>query len=366
MDNVENTSNFLFYSSGDGKIKVQVIIDNEYETVWTTQKGMAEIFGVESNTITYHLGEIFKSSELQEHSVTRKIRATAQDGKDYLMNFYNLDAIIAVGYRVNSYNATQFRIWASKILKEYLIKGFALNDERLKQGTRLFGKDYFEELLERIREIRASERRFYQKVTDLYAQGSIDYDPKSPITQKFYSTVQNKLHWAITKMTAAEIIKSRANAKKPHMGLTSWQNSKSDGKVLKSDVSVAKNYLSEDEIQQLNRLVEFFLNWAELQAQRNIPMKMTDWASRLDSFLKFNEYELLHDLGHVSHEIARKFAEKQYNKFRIIQDKEFKSDFDKVVENIKLTKKLPSEDNDDDLSEFNKKLKKVLDHKPKK
>lgn len=341
MDNLENTSHFLFYSSNDGQIKVQVIIDNEHETVWTTQMGMGTIFGVDRSVITKHLQNIFESGELEEHSVSAKNALTAKDGKEYLTNFYNLDVIIAVGYRVNSYNATQFRIWATKTLKEYLIKGFALNDDRLKQGSRLFGKDYFEELLERIREIRVSERRFYQKITDLYSQGSIDYDPQSPVTQKFYATVQNKLHWAITKMTAAEIVKSRASAKKPHMGLTSWQHSKSGGKVLKTDVSIAKNYLLENEIQQLNRLVELFLNYAELQAQRNIPMKMIDWVTRLDSFLKFNEYELLNDLGHVSHEIAKKFAEKQYNKFRIIQDREFKSDFDKVVEEVKSLKKLP-------------------------
>lgn len=341
MDNIENTSSFLFYSSDDGKIKVQVIIDNQNETVWTSQKGIAEIFETTRENITIHLKNIFESKELDENSVSKEILHTASDGKNYKTKFYNLDSIIAVGYRVNSYNATQFRIWATKILKEYLIKGFSLNDERLKQGSRLFGKDYFEELLERIREIRASERRFYQKITDLYAQGSIDYDAQSPITQKFYASVQNKLHWAITIMTAAEIVKSRASAKKPYMGLTTWQNSKSGGKVLKTDVSIAKNYLKEDEIQQLNRLVELFLNYAELQAHRNIPMKMTDWVTRLDSFLKFNEYELLNDLGHISHEIAKKFAEKQYEKFRVIQDKEFRSDFDKIVEKIKTTKKLP-------------------------
>ena len=342
MDNIEQSSNFLFYSSNDGKIKVQVIIDNQNNTVWTTQKSMAEIFETTKQNISLHLQNIFESGELYENSVVKESLTTANDNKEYRTKFYNLDVIIAVGYRVNSYKATQFRIWATKIIKEYLIKGFALNDERLKQGSAMFGKDFFEELLERIREIRASERRFYQKITDLYAQASIDYDPNSPITLKFYATVQNKLHWAITKMTAAEIIKTRASLLKPHMGLTSWKNSKNGGKILKTDVSVAKNYLKEPEIKQLNRLVELLLNYAELQAERNIPMKMIDWATRLDGFLKFNEYDLLHDSGTVSHELAKRFAEKQFEKFRVIQDREYKSDFDKVLESVKKTNKLPN------------------------
>ena len=374
MSNIQESSNFLFYSSNDGKIKIQVIIDNENETVLATQKSMSEIFNTTRENITIHLRNIFESGELQEVAVSKYYLLTASDGKDYRTKFYNLDVIIAVGYRVNSYQATQFRIWATKILKEYLIKGFTLDDERLKQGQYIFGKDYFDELLERIREIRASERRFYQKVADLYAQGSIDYDPEAKITHDFYSTVQNKLHWAITKMTAAEIVAGRANSSKKHMGLTTWKNSKNGGKILKSDVSIAKNYLEENEIKQLNRLVELFLNYAELQAERKIPMKMADWASRLDSFLKFNEYELLYDSGKISHELAKNFAEKQYDKFRVIQDIEYEFDFDKTVKQIHSTSKLPKEEDiieldttqDEENNDFDINLKGLLGVPPPK
>jgi len=364
MDNNEKTGNFLFYASDDGKIKIQVILGDD--TVWTTQKGMAEIFETTRENITIHLKNIFESGELTENSVSKEILHTANDGKNYKTKFYNLDTIIAVGYRVNSFRATQFRIWATKILKEYLIKGFALNDERLKQGSKLFGTDYFEELLERIREIRASERRFYQKITDLYAQASIDYDVNSPITTKFYSTVQNKLHFAISNHTAAEIITSRASISKPNMGLTSWKNANTGGKILKTDVSVAKNYLTHEEISDLNRIVNMYLDYAELQAKRNKPMKMSDWAERLEAFLKFNEYEILKDSGKISHEVAKKFAESQYEKFRVIQDREFKSDFDKIVDEIKTTNKLPSEiEREKELSDFDKNLKKALNYKNK-
>ena len=329
------TGEIILYSSEDGQVKVEVVFQDE--TVWLSQKKMAELFNVEVHTINYHLKEIFSSSELDEKSVIRKIRITATDGKNYLTNFYNLDAIIAVGYRVNSYQATQFRIWATKVLREYIIKGFALDDKRLKNGLHL-GKDYFDELLDRIREIRASERRFYQKITDIYAQCSIDYDPKSPITKDFYATVQNKLHWAITKFTAAEIIANRANAKKQFMGLTNWKNSP-QGKILKSDVSVAKNYLTEDELRQLNRIVTMYLDFAELQAERQIIMKMKVWVQKLDSFLNFNQYEILSDTGKVSAEIAKQLAEGEYDKFRVEQDKTFESDFDKAVKKLKSKKK---------------------------
>ncbi|MBU2447279.1 MAG: virulence RhuM family protein [Bacteroidetes bacterium] len=329
------TGEIILYSSEDGQVKVEVVFQDE--TVWLSQKKMAELFNVEVHTINYHLKEIFSSSELDEKSVIRKIRITAADGKNYLTNFYNLDAIIAVGYRVNSYQATQFRIWATKVLREYIIKGFALDDKRLKNGLHL-GKDYFNELLERIREIRASERRFYQKITDIYAQCSIDYDPKSPITKDFYATVQNKLHWAITGFTAAEIIAKRANAKKSFMGLTNWKNSP-QGKILKSDVSVAKNYLTEDELRQLNRIVTMYLDFAELQAERQIIMKMKDWVQKLDSFLNFNQYEVLSDAGKVSAEIAKQLAEGEYDKIRVEQDKTFESDFDKAVKKLKSKKK---------------------------
>jgi hypothetical protein len=248
------------------------------------------------------------------------------------VEFYNLDAIIAVGYRVNSHQATQFRIWATKTLREFIIKGFVLDDERLKQGKR-FGKDYFDELLERIREIRASERRFYLKITDIYEQCSIDYNKDAEITQKFFKTVQNKLHWAITGKTAAELIADRADASQPNMGLTTWKNAPK-GKILKTDIGTAKNYLQEKEIKELERIVTMYLDFAELQAERQIPMKMADWVTRLDAFLQFNEYQILKDAGKVSHEVAMKLAEKQYEKFRVIQDKNFVSDFEKEVKKI--------------------------------
>ena len=271
---------------------------------------------------------------------------------------------------MNSTQATQFRIWATGVLKEYMIKGFALDDERLKQGKEAFGKDYFDELLERIREIRASERRFYQKITDIYAQCSIDYDPRSPITQTFYATVQNKLHFAASHCTAAEIVKKRANANKPNMGLTSWKNEKTGGKILKSDVSTAKNYLNEEELEGLNRIVSMYLDFAENLAKRHKAMKMVDWANKLDSFLEFNEYDLLHDAGRVSAKVAKQIAEKEYEKFRVIQDQEFVSDFDKVVDQIKTTGKIPEKTKcssfsikealGGSLSDFNKNLAHIL------
>jgi len=330
-------SNVIIYSTPDGHVKVDIVYSDE--SFWMTQKRMAELFGVEVNTINYHLKEIFKSGELAEDSVIRKIRIAAADNKPYLTNIYNLDAIIAVGYRVNSYQATQFRIWATNTLKEFIVKGFVLDDERLKQGTH-FGKDYFDELLSRIREIRASERRFYQKITDIYAQCSIDYDPKAEITLTFYKTVQNKLHWAITGHTAAEIIAHRADASVPHMGLTTWKKSP-DGKIQKADVSVAKNYLKEDEISALNRIVSMYLDYAENQASRQIPMSMKDWVSKLDAFLQFNEYQVLKDAGRISADIAKHLAEEQYEKFRVVQDKLYESDFDKEVQ--KITAKNPKE-----------------------
>jgi hypothetical protein len=323
-------SDIIFYASPEGNIRVEVLFSDE--TFWLSQKRMSELFGVEVNTINYHLKEIFKSAELQEDSVIRKIRITAEDGKDYLTNVYNLDAIIAVGYRVNSYQATQFRIWATKTLREFIIKGFVLDDERLKQGKR-FGKDYFDELLERIREIRASERRFYQKITDIYQQGSIDYDKDAEITQTFFKTVQNKLHWAITKQTAPQIVASRADSTKPNMGLQTWKNAPS-GKILKTDVTIAKNYLHEKEIKELERVVSMYLDYAENQASRQIPMKMADWVHKLDGFLQFNDYYILKNAGTISHEVAKRLAEQEYEKYRISQDQLYESDFDKEVKKI--------------------------------
>jgi hypothetical protein len=328
-------SSIFFYSSPAGNVQIEVIYNDE--TFWLTQKRIAELFGVEVPAVSKHLKNIFETSELLESSVISKMETTATDGKNYITSFYNLDAIIAVGYRVNSRQATQFRIWATKMLREFIIKGFVMDDERLKQGTR-FGKDYFDELLERIREIRASERRFYQKITDIYEECSIDYNKDAEITKDFFKTVQNKLHWAITGKTAAQIISERAKSSEPNMGLQTWKSSPK-GKILKTDVAIAKNYLIEREIKELERVVTMYLDYAENQASRQIPMKMSDWVEKLDAFLKFNEYKILKDAGKVSHEVAKELAEKEYEKFRIIQDKNFESDFDKEIKKIKSHKK---------------------------
>lgn len=303
------------------------------ETFWLTQKRLAELFSVDRSVITKHLQNIFLTQELEEESVCAIFAHTAEDGKTYQTNFYNLDAIIAVGYRVNSIQATQFRIWATQTLREFIMKGFVLDDERLKQGKR-FGKDYFDELLERIREIRASERRFYQKITDIYEQCSIDYNKEAEITTTFFKAVQNKLHWAITGKTAAQIISERAKSSEPNMGLQTWKNAP-QGKILKTDVSTAKNYLIEQEIKELERVVNMYLDYAENQAARQMQMKMDDWIEKLDAFLQFNEYKILKDAGKVSHEVAKKLAEEEYDKFRIVQDQHFESDFDKEVKKLK-------------------------------
>jgi hypothetical protein len=334
-----NQSEFLLYVSQSGKVKVDVLLQDE--TVWLTQKSMQELFGKDKRTISEHIGNVFEEGELDRTSTVRNFRTVRVEGTREVtrtLDFFNLDVIISVGYRVKSQQGTQFRIWATKVLREYIIKGFTMDDERLKQGSALFGKDYFDELLERIREIRASERRFYQKITDIYAQCSMDYDPKAEITLTFYKTVQNKFHWAITGHTAAEIIKNRAKSEKPNMGLTTWKNAP-EGKVLKSDVSIAKNYLSEKELKDLNRIVTMYLDFAELQAERQNPMKMTDWVSRLDAFLQFNEYAVLKNAGKISATIAKQLAETEYQKYRVKQDQEFQSDFDKEVRRIINKKK---------------------------
>lgn len=289
-------SEFILYTSNDGQIKVDVFVRDE--TVWLTQKSIASLFGVQRPAITKHLRNIFTSGELREDAVSSILELTAADGKRYETQFYNLDAIIAVGYRVNSYQATQFRIWATKVLKSFIIKGFVLDDERLKQGRQVFGKDYFDELLERIREIRASERRFYQKITDIYAL-SADYDKDSPITREFFATVQNKLHWAITGKTAAEMIYDSADATKIYMGLATWKQAP-DGKILKSDVSVAKNYLNQTHSQELNQIVSAYLDLAENRAKRNILTRMEEWINFLHSFLELSSYPILKDKGKVS------------------------------------------------------------------
>lgn len=326
-----NQSEFLLYTSQNGDVRVDVLMQDE--TVWLTQKGMQELFSKAKSTVSEHISNIFLEGELEENQVVRNFRTTASDGKQYDTAYYNLDVIISVGYRIKSQRGTQFRIWATKILRDYIIKGFAIDDTRLKQGSTLFGKDYFDELLERIREIRANERHFYQKITDIFAQCSIDYDPKAEITLTFYKTVQNKLHWAITGHTAAEIIKERVSASKPNMGLTTWKNAPK-GKVLKTDIVVAKNYLKEKELRDLNRIVTMYLDFAELQAERQNAMKMGDWIDKLDSFLQFNDYKVLKDAGKISASIAKTLAEKEYQKFRIEQDKSYESDFDKEVKRL--------------------------------
>ena len=319
----------LLYKTDNEEVKVEILLLNE--NLWLTQTKMAELFDVQKAAISKHLKNIFESGELQESSVVSKMETTASDGKNYNTNIYNLDAIIAVGYRINSKKATMFRIWATKVLKEYIVKGFVMNDERLKDPQNFFGKDYFEEQLERIREIRASERRFYQKITDIYAKCSADYSLDSQITQDFFATVQNKLHYAVTHQTAAEIIYSRADSKKLNMGLTTWKNAP-NGDIRKPDVSIAKNYLSQDEIKSLNEIVTMYLDYAERQAKRGQVMYMKDWVQKLNAFLQFNEEDVLQDKGNVTHEIAKAFAESEFEKFRVIRDATYKSDFDKLME----------------------------------
>ena len=332
-----NEGELILYQTPEGTVRIEVLY--EAESFWLNQKKIAELFGVDLRTISYHLGEIYASGELAAEATLRKIWIVQTEGNREVrreIEFYNLDAIISVGYRVNSAQATQFRIWATQTLREFVVKGFVLDDERLKLNKR-FGKDYFDELLERIREIRASERRFYLKITDIYEQCSIDYDRRAEITQTFFKTVQNKLHWAVTGKTAAEIIAERADATKPSMGLTTWKNAPR-GKILKSDVSIAKNYLIEQEIKELERIVTMYLDYAENQAARQIPMRMADWVDRIDAFLKFNEYDVLSDAGTVSAEVARRLAEEQYATFRVQQDRKFESDFEQEIKRIENKK----------------------------
>ena len=323
----------ILYSTPDGTIRVEVVFEGE--SFWLTQRRMADLFAVGVPTISHHLKEIYKSHELNMLATVRKIRTVQAEGGRQVgreLEFFNLDAIIAVGYRVNSREATQFRIWATQVLREYLIKGFVLDDERLKQGKRL-GKDYFDELLERIRSIRASERRFYLKITDIYEQCSIDYSRNAAITQTFFKTVQNKLHWAITGKTAAELIAERAQASRNNMGLTAWKNAP-QGRIQKADVAVAKNYLEESELKALERIVSMYLDYAENQADRQIPMHMVDWVEKLDAFLKFNEYDVLTNAGSVSHEVAKALAQKQFEAFNVIQGSSFESDFELASKRI--------------------------------
>lgn len=321
-------SDIIMYHKPGGSVNVEILLQDE--TLWMQQSRIAELFAVDRTVISKHLRNIFQEGELDENSVCAKIAHTAADGKKYNTKFYNLDAILSVGYRVNSRQATMFRIFASQVLKEYLIKGFAMDDERLKNPENIFGKDYFDEQLERIRDIRSSERRFYQKITDIYCQCSADYDLNASETKHFFATVQNKLHYATTQHTAAEIVYERADSSKKNMGLTSWKNAP-DGAIRKSDVSIAKNYLNEKEIKNLNEIVTMYLDYAERQAKRGIVMYMKDWAERLDAFLQFNEEEILQDKGKVTHAIAKAFAENEFEKYRKIRDQKYVSDFDKLM-----------------------------------
>jgi hypothetical protein len=321
-----STAEFLIFTQQAGEDGIEVRIADE--TVWLTQKLMGVLFNVDVRTISEHLGHIFESGELTENSVVRKFRNTATDGKQYLTQFYNLDAIISVGFRVNSKRAVQFRQWATGILRDFAIRGYVLDKERLKNGA-FFTKKYFDNLLAEIREIRASERRFYQKITDIYAT-AVDYHTSSDTTQTFFKTVQNKLHFAIHGYTAAELIIERADSSKEKMGLTTWKNAP-HGKILKPDVVIAKNYLTEKEVKSLDRFVTMYLDYAEDQAERRIPMTMSDWANKLNAFLQFNEREILEDPGKVSQEMAKAFAESEFEKYRIVQDREFVSDFDREI-----------------------------------
>lgn len=323
-----SAAEYLTYVAAVGNEPQNVEIRYEDENIWLTQRMMALLYDVETNTINYHIKKVFDDSELQEDSVIRKFRITAADGKSYDTNHYNLQMIIAVGFKVNSERAVQFRKWVNGIASTYTIKGWVMDDERLKRGTILTDK-YFDEQLERIREIRSSERKFYQKITDLYAT-ALDYDRTALATKRFYATVQNKMHFAVHGHTAAELIVSRADADKVHMGLTTWQDAP-DGKIRKSDVVIAKNYLIEQELAQLNRMVSAYLDFAEDMAIRKIPLTMADWEKRLNAFIGMFEYGLLKDAGKVTAEIAKLHAETEFEKYRVIQDRQFLSDYDKYL-----------------------------------
>ena len=320
-----STAEFLIFTKQNKEKTIEVIVDEE--TVWLSQKLMAELFGTTRNNITMHLSNVFEK-ELSENSVCKEFLHTARDGKNYKTKYYNLDVIIAVGFKVNSKRAIDFRLWAINILKQYSVKGYVLDKERLKNGTFL-NENYFDELLQEIREIRISERNFYQKITDIYTT-SLDYNVASPITKDFFKTVQNKMHYAVHGNTAAEVIVNRANHKKAHMGLTNWKNSP-NGKIIASDVIVAKNYLTKEELKSLERIVTMYLDYAEDQAERHIPMTMEDWKGKLDIFLQFNERDVLDNPGKVSHKVAESFALSEFEKYRITQDKLFESDFDKFM-----------------------------------
>lgn len=326
---LDNTfKEMIIYKTPDESVKVEICLKDE--NIWLTQAKISNLFGVERSVVTKHLINIFNDKELKIGSNVQKMHVANSDKP---VKYYNLDVIIAVGYRINSIKATRFRIWATHILKEYIIKGFAMDDERLKNPDYVFGNDYFEEQLARIRNIRSSERRMYQKITDIYSECSADYDPNSDITSKFFAIVQNKLHFAITGQTAAEIIENRVSNNKQNMGLTNWKNGPK-GKIRETDVVIAKNYLNEEELDHLNRIVTMYLDYAEMQAKRKIIMYMEDWVKKLDAFLKFNERKILLHAGEVSHEVAEELALKEYKKFIIKQDRNYISDFDREVRKL--------------------------------
>ena len=319
-----STAEFLTFVAAGKEEGIQVLYKNE--TIWATQKAMATLFDCSTDNISLHLKNIFKTGELIEDSVTEKSSVTAADGKNYITKIYNLDAIISVGYRVNSIRATQFRQWCTYVLRQFALRGYVIDKKRMENGS-FIGEDYFEHLLAEIREIRLSERRFYQKLTDIYAT-SIDYNKDAPTTRQFFRKIQNKMHYAVHEHTAAELIVARADAGKEHMGLTSWENAP-DGKIVKTDVSIAKNYLKQNELEDMGSIVTAILEFAERRAKRHIPMTMEDWATRIDAYLSSDERPLLPDSGKVSHEFAKQFAETEFEKYRVIQDKLFSSDFDR-------------------------------------
>lgn len=331
LDGLKPESPFVFYTSKSGE-KETVRLWVQDDSVWATQSGIAQIFDTTKQNISYHLSCIFKDEELSEKSVVKKLLTTASDGKEYEIAYYSLDVILAIGYRVSSSKAITFRKWATQVLREYLTKGFALNMDRLKQGENLFGKDYFDELLEKVREIRASERRFYQKVTDIYSQCSIDYDSKSQTTKNFFASVQDKLHFAVHGHTAAEIISIRADAGKPNMGLTNWKDKK---QISLYDTTVAKNYLTREELTRLNRLVNMFLDYAENIVANHRTMTMSDWVESLDSFIKFNGFQVLKGHGTVSRKQTDDIAKEEFQKFKRISDKTYKSDYDEFLESVR-------------------------------
>lgn len=336
-DLIPSNNNFILYTAPSGNVKIEAYIQDD--TIWLTQQKMADVFGVAKSTISEHLSNIYESGELEKQATVRKFRTVQIEGEREVarnLEYYNLDAIISVGYRVNSTKATQFRIWATNVLKEFIVKGFAMDDDRLKQGTTAFGKDYFKELLERVRSIRASERRIYQQITDIFAECSIDYDPKAEITKNFYAIVQNKFHFAITGKTAAEIIYLKVDSSKPQMGLTTFKNAP-DGRILKSDIEIAKNYLEEKEIKQLERTVSGYFDYIENLIERQNTFTMEALAESVNKFLSFNEYKILEGFGKVSHQQAINKAAKEYDNFNKTQ--KINSDFDKQIKALQQKNK---------------------------